>query len=143
MNRSFAVLILRLVTILIGGATLATNLQAQSDPITLHIPFPFTLGEQNIAPGTYEFSLESNQFLLSVLDVRTGKLKIFEVHPEQQRAIEQHGRLVFSDSIDGSVLNEVHFPGTSIFSEVIYRRHADRASAKKMPPDDSVVVAAR
>jgi hypothetical protein len=62
-----------LVTFLIAGGTLATNLQAQSDvAITARVPFPFTVGKHSIEPGTYQFSLLTSQFLLSVVNVKPG-----------------------------------------------------------------------
>ncbi|HEX4066128.1 MAG TPA: hypothetical protein VHZ09_08880 [Acidobacteriaceae bacterium] len=52
------------VTILIGSGTFAVDLQAQNDlPMTVRIPFPFIMDSHSIAPGTYQFSLVSGQFL--------------------------------------------------------------------------------
>jgi|HubBroStandDraft_5_1064220.scaffolds.fasta_scaffold100170_2 hypothetical protein len=133
-----------LVTFLIAGGTLATNLQAQSDvAITARVPFPFTVGKHSIEPGTYQFSLLTSQFLLSVVNVKTGSMEMFTVRPEKQRAVEQHGRLVFGNSEGGSVLNEVHFPGTSMFSEVIERQGGGRTEAKRSSTGNSITVAQR
>jgi hypothetical protein len=131
-----------LVTLLISSATLAPNLEAQGDDaITLKVPFSFTVGPQSIAPGTYQFSMLSTQFLLSVVNVKTGDKEIFTVRPEYQRAPDQHGRLVFRNSEGSSVLNEVHFPGTGLFSKVIQRRDDRRLEAKKSSTDSSISVA--
>jgi hypothetical protein len=145
MTRFTSLVAKSLVTLLIGSATLATNLQAQSDDdaITVRIPFPFTVGTQTIAPGTYQFSQPSSQFLISVLNVKTGVMEMFSVRPESQRAIAQYGSVVFRNSEEGSSLNEIHFPGTGIFSEVIERRGGGRMEAKKSPPDDSISIAQR
>jgi hypothetical protein len=133
-----------LVTLLIGSTMLATNLQAQSDDaITVRVPFPFTVGTQSIAPGTYQFSLLSSQFLLSVVNVKTGDREVFSVHPEQQRAVDQHGLLVFRNSEGSSVLNEVHFPGTGEFSELIQRHGAGRIEAKRSSTGSSIFIAQR
>ncbi|HEY3827453.1 MAG TPA: hypothetical protein VGL82_23030 [Bryobacteraceae bacterium] len=133
-----------LVTLLIGSAALATNLHAQSDDaITIRIPFSFTVGTQNLAPGTYEFSLPSSQFMLSVINVKTGAMEMFNVRPEGQRAIAQYGSVVFRNSEESSSLNEIHFPGTGIFSEVIQRRGGGRMEAKKSPPENSISIAER
>ena len=133
-----------LVTLLIGSTTLAINLQAQSDDaITVRVPFSFTVGTQSIAPGTYRFSLVSSQFLLSVVNIKTGDMEMFDVRPEQQRAVDQHGRLVFRNTEGSSVLNEIHFPGAGLFSEVIQRRDDRRVEAKRSSTDNSISVAQR
>src|SRR6185437_4017632 len=143
MTRFRSLVIQSLATLLIGSATLATNLQAQSDAITVRVPFRFTVDTTTIAPGTYQFSLPSSPFLLSVVNVKTGATKMFAVHPERQREIEQRGRLVFRDVEGGNVLNEIHFPGTWVLSEVIQRRGARTIEAKKPPTDNSSSVAQR
>lgn len=144
MRKFTSLVVTSLVTLLIGSATLATNLQAQSDDaITVRVPFSFTVGTQSIAPGTYRFSLLSSQFLLSVVNVKTGDMEMFDVRPERQRAVDQHGRLVFRNTEGCSVLNEVHFPDTSQFSEVVQRHGAGRIEAKRSSTDSSITVAQR
>jgi hypothetical protein len=132
MTKFTSLVVTSLVTLLIDSATLAPNLQAQGDDaITLRVPFSFTVGTESIAPGTYQFSLLSSQFLLSVVNVKTGDTEIFTVRPERQRVPDQHGRLVFRNSEGSSVLNEVHFPGAGLFSEVIQRRDDRRLETKR------------
>ncbi|MGH9586102.1 MAG: hypothetical protein ACRD3F_04075 [Acidobacteriaceae bacterium] len=143
MTRFRSLVIQSLATVLIGSAALATNLQAQSDVITVSVPFRFAVGTTTIAPGTYQFSLPSSQFVLSVVNVKTGATKIFPVRPERQRGIEQRSRLVFRNAEGSNVLNEIHFPGTRVFSEVIQRRKARTMEAKKPSTDDSNSVAQR
>lgn len=139
MKRIPSLLIKSLITILIGSGILATNLQAQSVvAVTASIPFPFTVGAQRIEPGTYRFSLVSDQFLLSVLNVKTGDIKMFTVRPEQQRAVKQEVGLIFRNSAGGRVLNEVHFPGTDTFSELI-----ERPAQKRSLPSSAVAMAQR
>ncbi|MFZ0273681.1 MAG: hypothetical protein WB524_01480 [Acidobacteriaceae bacterium] len=144
MKRITSLIAKSLVAILIGGGALAGNLQAQSDSgITVSIPFPFTVGTQCIAPGTYRFSLVSDQFLLSVLNVKTGSEEMFRVQPEHQRALESHGHLIFRESEGYRALNEVHFPSADTFSEVIERRSAGRLEAKKTSTSNSISVGQR
>lgn len=120
-----------LVTILVISGPFAISVQAQTDPgIIVSIPFPFTVGTQRVAPGTYDFSLVS-QFLLSVRNAITGEKEMFPVRPEQRRAIEQKGSLTFHNSAGCSVLSEVHFPGASMFTEVIYRQDVGCIEAKR------------
>lgn len=144
MQRITARIIQSLVPILIGSGVLAINLHAQEDSaVIVNIPFPFTVGTQNVAPGTYQFNLISSQFILSVRNVKTGDKEMFDVRPEQQSTLEQHGRVVFRKSAGRSVLNEVHFPDADTFSELIPRRRIENIEAKKSAPADAVSVARR
>lgn len=113
-----------LVIVMTWGLAPAANLQAQ-DAITVHLSFPFTVGKQSIPSGTYQFSLESSQFLLSVRNVKTGDMETFDVRPEQQSTFEQNGHLLFRSSADRRILAEVHFPGLNTFSELI-QQQSDR-----------------
>jgi hypothetical protein len=132
-----------LIATLMGSGMLAEKMQAQSDiAITASISFPFTVGTQRIAPGTYRFRLIS-PFDLSVMNVKTGDIEMFAVRPEKQRAFEQHGRLIFRSSAGSDVLNEVHFPGADTLSELIQRRGVGRMEAKKSSTTDSASVAQR
>ena len=133
------------IIILIGSGTLAINLHAQTDLVeTASIPFPFTVGTQSIAPGTYQFNLESGPFLLSVVNVKTGDVEMFAVHPEQQRAVAPHGHLIFRKSEGRRFLNEVHYSGTTMFSEVIEQQHgAGRMEAKGSSISNSMSAAPR
>jgi len=149
MKRISSLVIKSLIAILIVSGTLAVNLEAQSDAaITVSVPFPFTVGAQSVAPGTYRFSLDSsrlepNPFLLSVLNVKTGQMEMFAVRPERQGRFEEHGRLMFRNSAGRRVLAEVHFPGTDTFSELTQRTRADTMEAKRSSTDSSVSVAQR
>jgi hypothetical protein len=144
MKRISSLIVKSLVTLLIGGATLATSVQAQEDwAVTATVPFPFTVGKQSIAPGTYQFSLESSLFLLSVTNVKTGDKELFTVRPENQPAIEEHGRIIFRDSDGSNALNEVHFPGTDMFSKLIVRHGPRRMEAKKSSSSHAVSIGHR
>lgn len=136
-----------LVSILIGSGVLAANLEAQSDEITVRVPFPFTVCAQSIAPGTFQFGLVSdrggfNQFLLSVLNVKTGVTEICAVRPEWQRTIEQHAHVTFHDSEGRSILTEVHFPGNDLFTELVQRR-SEKIDTKRASTTDSASMTRR
>lgn len=144
MKRISSLIAKLLMSILIGSGTLAINLQAQSDlAMTASIPFPFTVGTHVMAPGTYEFSLVSSQFLVSVLNVKTGHQEMFSVRPVQQLAVEQRGGLRFRNSEARSVLSEIHFPGTDRFSEVGQRHSTGSVKAKSSPAAETMSVAQR
>lgn len=144
MKRIPSILIESLATILIGSGPLAMNLQAQNDlAVTVTIPFPFTVDRQSIAPGTYQFSLSPDQFLLSVINVKTGHRQMFDVYPVWQRTPEEHGYLIFRSSTGCSVLNEVHFSGTDTYSELIPRHHPERIEAMPSAAGNAMRVAQR
>jgi hypothetical protein len=144
MKRISSLIAKSLMSILIGCGTLAINLQAQSDlAMTASIPFPFTMGTHNMAPGTYEFSLVSSQFLVSVLNVKTGHQEMFRVRPVKELAVEQRGGLRFRNSEDRSMLSEIHFPGTDRFSEVGQRHGTGSIKAKSSPAAETISVAQR
>jgi hypothetical protein len=144
MKRISLFLVKTLATILICGGSVAINLQAQDDTaMTVSIPFAFTVGRQNIAPGTYQFKLGSDPFLLSVRNVKSGHEEIFPVRPEQPRPFEPRERLIFRNSEGCRALNEVRFPGTGAFMEVIQRHGNERVEAKGSSTGNSVSVAQR
>jgi hypothetical protein len=144
MNRVTSFAVKSFVAVLIGSGTLASNVQAQVDrSMTTSIQFPFTVGTQAIPPGTYQFSLTSSPFLLSVLNVKTGHEQVFFVRPEKQRAFQSYGRLIFSGSEGCSALSQIHFPGTNTFSEIDQRHNAAKFAAKKCSADNSIDLAQR
>lgn len=144
MKRILSLIAKSLVMILIVSGTLEINLQAQSNlAVTASIPFPFTVGAHDMAPGTYEFSLASSQFLVSVVNVKTGHQEMFPVRPVQQRAVEQSGCLRFRKSEARSALSEIHFPGTDRFSELGQRHGTGSIEANSSPAAETISVAQR
>jgi hypothetical protein len=144
MKRITSVVVKSLVTMLIGSGTLRGNLQAQSDlSMTASIPFPFTVGTHSIPAGTYRFSLPSSPFLLSVFNVKNGHEQLYPVRPEQQRAFEPHGRLIFRNSEGRRALSRIYLPGTGTFSEVTIGTMSGRVEAKRFSTGDSTSVAQR
>lgn len=130
-----------LFALLIVSGPFATHMQAQNDAVTVSVPFRFTMGTHSIAPGTYQFSLVSSQFLLSVTDVKTGRAEIFEVRPARQGSIEERGRLTFRNSAGHNILSQIHFPDTDTFSEVIGRSPAARTESARASVGTPVHVA--
>ncbi len=141
MTRFTSLVTLSLAALLIAGGTMTMNGQTRDAAITVSVPFPFTVGTQSMRPGTYRFSPGSTPFLLSVFNVKTGDMQMFTVHPERQRSTEQRGHLLFGRFADRSVLNEVHFPGTDEWSELVQPRRSARMEAKQRPTDNAVAMA--
>lgn len=121
-----------LVALLLVGGPFATYMQAQNDAVTVSVPFRFTMGTHSIAPGMYQFALVSSQFLLSVTNVKTGRVEMFDVRPERQSSVEERGRLTFRNAAGRNVLDQVHFPDTDTFSEVIEPSHAGRTESARV-----------
>ena len=141
MNRITSLIVTSLVTLLIGSGALAGNLQEQTDlSITASIPFPFTVGTHPIPPGTYRFSLASSQFLLSVLNVKTGHEQVFSVRPEKQRTVESRGRLVFRNSEECSALSQIHFLGTDTFTAIDPPRSVAKIEAKRLTTGNAIAI---
>lgn len=120
-----------LFALLIIGGSLSSSMQAQNDAVTVTVPFRFAVGTHSNAPGTYHFSLESSQYLLSVTNVKTGDVEMFDVRPERQSKFERRGHLIFRDSSGHNVLHEVHFPHTDTFAELIDRHPASRTETAR------------
>ncbi len=144
MKRMNSIIVSSLVAVLIVGGTFAVKAHAQNGPgVVFSVPFAFTADGRNIPAGTYELNLISNNFMMSIRNVETGNMQIFNVHPEQQRAIESQGRLIFHNCGDHLELTEFHIPGTDVFSETMRRRSRNNTEAKACPPTDFVTLASR
>ena len=144
MKRIISFAVKSLLAILIGGMLLATRLHAQNDLVmTVSIPFPFTVGALTMAPGSYQFSLVSSQFLLSIRNVKTGEEELFEARPEQGAVLKSRTGLVFRTYKRARVLNEVHFSETDTFTQVVQLRHVGRDGVKSPSPNTPVSVAQR
>ena len=144
MKRINSIIVGSLFAILILGSPFAAKLHAQDDlGVVFSVPFTFSVDGHNIAAGNYKLSLVSSQFMMSIRNLKTGDLQIFSVHPEQERAIESRGHLVFSGCGDHRYLAEFHVPGTNIYSMTITPGRVKNAEAKRCPTTDSVFLAAR
>ncbi|HVT98581.1 MAG TPA: hypothetical protein VHE33_13850 [Acidobacteriaceae bacterium] len=126
------------------GSVCGPSLRAQSDiAITASVSHAFTIGTQTLGAGTYRFSQGSDAFLLSVINVKTGEQKLFTVLPEQHGDFAQQGYLRFRTVGESSVLSEIHFSGTDVFSAVVQKQKPERRLAKKSSAKDTVSVAQR
>ena len=144
MKRMSSIIVGSLVAVLIVGGTFAAELHAQSGPgVVFSVPFAFTVDGHNVAAGNYELNLVSSEFLMSIRDRKTGKLQVFDVHPDQERSIEERGRLIFESCGDHRYLTEFHIPGTNVYSTAMSPRRLKDTEAKACPATDFVTVAAR
>jgi hypothetical protein len=144
MKRMTSVIVKSLFAILISCGPLALAAHAQDDSaITANVPFAFSVGNQEIAAGSYKLRLTSDRFQLSVRNVLTGNEQIFAVHPEVERKLTSEGRLMFQ-VCDGRIyLAEIHIPGTNRFSETVNGAVGGGADAAACSKENSTVVALR
>jgi len=144
MKRIRSIFVESIFGILIMSNPFAARLNAQDEPgAVFTVPFAFSVDGQNIAAGDYELKLVSNQYMMSIRNLKTEGLQFFSVHPDQQRAIEAHGRLVFKGCGDHRYLTEFHIPGSNVYSATITPGRVKNAEAKACPATDSVFLAAR
>ena len=110
----------QLLLLLLIGSVASTKLEAQyNSGITVHIPFAFTAGGQNMAAGVYTVEQASGTFSLLLVDVKTGHRSLLAMRPGRQQVGEIHGQLVFVECGGRVVLSEVRIPGTGMSSEVL------------------------
>ncbi len=144
MKRIRSIIVGSLAAILVAGGTSEGKLIAQNGPgVIFSVPFAFTADGNKIAAGTYELNLVSNEFMMSIRNLETGDTQVFNVHPEQQRAIESRGRLIFHRCGGHMDLAEFHVPGTNLYSETITPGGVKNAEVKSCPTADAVFLAAR
>ena len=132
------------IAVLFGCGALIANANAQAEPGEIFtVPFAFTADGHNVAAGTYEISLVSNHYLISIRNVQTGKEQFFTVIPEQQLTIASQGLLVFHRCGQRKDLTEFHIPGTDLYSTTIAPRHANASELESCSPESTTTIAAR
>jgi hypothetical protein len=144
MKRMSSIIVGSLVAVLIVGGTFTAKMHAQDGPgVVFSVPFAFTADGHNIAAGNYELNLVSNEFLMSIRNLKTGELQLFGVHPDQERKIEERGRLIFEGCGEHRYLAQFHIPGTNVYSTTMTPNRVKNAEAKACPATDFVTLAAR
>src|SRR6185437_12112744 len=120
MKRVTSIIAKALVTILMSGWLLVVSVQAEGmSGVEANIPFEFsTYGQKNIASGTYHLELLSDPFLLSIRNLKTGRKQILMVHQAESPSPATHGYLIFRRDGDHSYLAEIHFKGSTVYSEL-------------------------
>lgn len=143
MKRIYSIIGGSLFAILIMGGLFASRSDAQDDPgVVFNVPFAFSVDGHNIVAGNYKLKLVSSQYMMSIRNLKTGDLQFFSVLPEQERAIESRGHLVFNGCGDHRYLTEFHVPGTNLYSSTMTPDRVKHAEAKACLMTDSVFLAA-
>ena len=130
--------------LLLIGSLASTTLEAQyNSGITVHIPFAFTAGGQNLAAGVYTVEQASGTFSLLLVDVKTGHRSLLAMRPGRQQLGEAHGQLVFLECGGRTVLSEVRIPGTGMSSEVIQGHEHARSNTRACGTSSTTSIALR
>ena len=133
-----------LLAVLIAGGMCGVGLNAQSETGEIFtVPFAFTVDGQEIQPGIYELRRDSNQFLISIRNVKTGEKQLFSVRPEERSAVPAKGLLVFERCGDRKELSEFHIRGTNFYSATIAVGRRKNLEAESCSRSDAVTLAAR
>ena len=144
MKRMSSIIASSLAGILVLSGTFAVKLHAQGGPgVVFNVPFAFSLDGHNIDAGNYMLNLVSDQYLLSIRNLKTGQLQFFRVEPEQQRAVEERGKLVFRGCQNHRYLAEFHIPDSDTYSVTSTPERLKKAEAQACSSRDSVFLAAR
>lgn len=142
MKRISSIIAGSIFAILLMGAVSGTKLQAQngSGP-TFTVPFAFAANGHAMPAGKYRIVVDSNQFTMSIRNLKTGSVDLISVHPGEANAFATHGRLVFRRCGDRNDLLEFHTPGTDEYSQTIPPRQ--NRESRTCRSADTVTVAAR
>jgi|GEM_PF-1326293 len=144
MKRITSIVAGSLLAILIAGGTLAANLHAQNEPgLIFVVPFQFSTNGHPIPAGTYQVTLDSSQFLMSIRNIKTGDKQLFNVRPEQRGTIAERGVLVFHKCGARKDLTEFHIPGTDVYSATMMPHVAKNIETNDCRANDNLTLAAR
>jgi hypothetical protein len=130
MTRHSAILINLLLSLPLATALLCAtaNASAQTSE-TATIPFAFIANHQQFPAGTYEVTRRSDG-VMSLFNLETLRTQLLIVRPDQGRAIETRGRLVFLHDGTGYSLIQVWIAETDIHSELAVQPKLQKAMAK-------------
>jgi len=144
MKRITSIVAGALFAVLIAGGMFAAKLHAQDEPgLTFSVPFAFSTNGHSIPAGSYQVTLDSSHFLISIRNIKTGDKQLFSVRPEQKRTISERGLLVFHNCGERKDLTEFHIPGTDVYSATISPHGAKNMEAKNCRANDTMTLAAR
>jgi hypothetical protein len=115
---------------LLGAAPTAS---AQTNEMTVAIPFAFSIGDHHLAAGSYSVERVSD-YALEVRDNKTNHGVFLAVRGEDGRGITSRGHLVFERAGGDMYLTEAWFTGTDKQFDAVTRPSRDRDYAKQSSP---------
>jgi hypothetical protein len=93
------------------GAALSGPAAAQTQSVTVNIPFDFSANDQNVPAGTYRISLQTPRYL-SFVDTQSTKTQyLMLVQPTWEQNSKDWGHLIFRRYGDSNYLYQVWMPG--------------------------------
>jgi len=130
MTRHSAILTNLLLSLPLAAGLLcaAPSASAQTGE-TATIPFGFTADHQQFPAGTYEVRRLPDG-VMSLCNLKTGRIQLLMVRLEAERDVETRGRLVFHISQTENTLMQVWIPGTTIHSELMVQPKLQQLVAK-------------
>jgi hypothetical protein len=137
MTRRAANLTNLILSLSLATGLLCTGAEASaqaSESVT--IPFAFSANYHSVPAGSYKVQLLSDRFL-SFHNINTDDTQILLVRPEEGRAIETQGRLIFRRDGGRNYLTQVWIAGTNFHSELAVQLKPEREFAKGVVPQDS------
>jgi hypothetical protein len=93
------------------GAALSGPAAAQTQSVTVNIPFDFSANDQNVPAGTYRISLQDPRYLSFVDTQSTKKQYLMLVQPTWDQNSQDGGRLLFRRYGESNYLYQVWMPG--------------------------------
>jgi hypothetical protein len=93
------------------GAAPSGPAAAQTQSVTVNIPFDFSANDQNVPAGTYRISLQAPRYLSLVDTQSTKKQYLMLVQPTWEQNSKGWGRLIFRQYGESNYLYQVWMPG--------------------------------
>jgi hypothetical protein len=124
----------------LGAAPIAL---AQTNEMTVTIPFAFSIGDHHLAAGSYSVERVSD-YALEVQNNQTRKGVFLPVRGEDGRGIASRGRLVFERAGGDMYLTEAWFAGMDKQLDAVAKPKRDLDYAKQnLPATHTIEVAAK
>jgi hypothetical protein len=99
----------------------AVTVNAQSEVVTVHVPFAFEAGAKLLPAGNYRVDRAEGSSLL-VIHGDSGNSAAFLTMATESNAPLQNASLVFAREGGTLVLSEIHLPGQQ--SRILFASHA-------------------
>jgi hypothetical protein len=139
MTRHSAILTRLILSLPLAAGLLCTAANASAQTAeSVTIPFAFSADHLQFPAGTYQVRRLSS-VLMSLYNFETRKMELVMVRPEDGRAVQTRGRLVFHHDETGNSLMQVWIPGTTIHSELTVQPRITPLSAKNSQPAGSSI----
>jgi hypothetical protein len=140
MTRRFAILANLLLSFPIATGLLgaAPNASAQTNQMTVTIPFDFSIGIHQVAAGSYSVERVTD-YALEIRNNKTRKGIFLMVRGENRHDSVSKSRLVFERAGSGMYLTQAWFAGTNAHVEAVAKPKRDLDYAKQSSAGPSTI----